>query len=59
MANTLNLKETPALRKGLKRAARKRLKAVETGLTNEQRDKLRRARKEKTIGLRAFLAKNP
>ncbi len=56
MANTLNIKADRNLRKSLKRAQRKRLKAVEAGLTNEQRDKLRRARAEKHIGVRAFLA---
>ncbi|MBM4343073.1 MAG: hypothetical protein FJ100_06815 [Deltaproteobacteria bacterium] len=54
MANTKNLDGN--LRKALKRAARKKLKAVESGLTLEQRTKLRRARKEKHIGVRAFLA---
>lgn len=45
------------LRKSLKRAARRRLKAVDMALTADQRNKLRRARAEKHIGLRAFLAK--
>ena len=54
--NTTTLKKNP-LRKALKHAARKRLKAVEKGLTNEQRSKLRRARAEKHIGTRQFLAK--
>lgn len=56
MANTKNLDGN--LRKALKRAARKKLKAVEKSLTLEQRTKLRRARKEKHIGVRAFLATN-
>ncbi len=56
MANTKNLDGN--LRKALKRAARKKLKAVEKGLTLDQRTKLRRARKEKHIGVRAFLATN-
>jgi hypothetical protein len=55
MANTKNVQDT-ALRKALKRAQRKRLKAVGAGLTFEQRQKLRRARAEKHIGLRQFLA---
>ena len=45
------------LAKSLKRAGRRRLKLLEAGLTVEQRKNLRRARKEKTIGLKAFLAK--
>ena len=45
------------LRKSLKRAARRRLKAVDVALTADQRSKLRRARAEKHIGLRAFLSK--
>ena len=55
MANTKNNTDT-ALRKSLKRAQRKRLKAVDAGLSFELRQKLRRARAEKTIGLRQFLA---
>jgi len=58
MANTKSV-ETTTLRKSLKRALRRRLKAVDASLTSESRNKLRRARKEKHIGLRAFLAKNP
>lgn len=54
--NTTNLKRDP-LRKALKHAARTRLKKVEAGLTNVQRTKLRRARAEKHIGVRAFLKK--
>jgi hypothetical protein len=49
--------ESKNLRKALKHAARTRLKATNAALTNEQRSKLRRARAEKHIGLRAFLAK--
>lgn len=45
------------LAKSLKRAARGRLKLLENGLTVDQRKALRRARKEKTIGLKTFLAK--
>lgn len=45
------------LRKSLKRAARRRLKVVNHTLTPAQRNKLRRARAEKHIGLRAFMAK--
>ncbi len=45
------------LAKSLKRAGRRRLKLLENGLTVEQRKALRRARKEKTIGLKTFLAK--
>ncbi len=54
--NTKNM-EDRNLRKSLKRAARRRLKAVDFALTAEQRRKLRRARAEKHIGLRAFIAK--
>lgn len=54
MANTKNLNH--AQRKTAKRVARQKLKAVEAKLTTEQRNKLRRARKEKHIGVRAFLA---
>ena len=57
MANTTSITDTN-LRKSIKRAARKRLKAVERGLTLAQQTKLRRARKEKHIGVRAFLATN-
>jgi hypothetical protein len=46
------------LRKSLKRSQRKALKAVDVALTAALRDKLRRARKEKKVGLRAFLATN-
>lgn len=56
MADTKSIKENRNLRKALKRAQRRRLKAVGFALTNDQRDKLRRARAEKMIGLRAFLA---
>ena len=56
MANTKNLKNNPKLRKAIKRCLRRNLKAAEVTLTVEQRSKLRRARKEKKIGLRAFLA---
>ena len=55
MANTKKL-ELP-LRKALKRAARRKLKALNVTLSAEQRNKLRRARKEKHVGLRAFLKK--
>ena len=44
------------LRKSLKRSQRRRLKALDAGLSLQQRQKLRRARKEKHVGLRAFLA---
>lgn len=57
MANTTTLKDNPALRKALKRATRRKLKATDKGLTHALRDKLRRARKEKHVGLRSFLAK--
>jgi hypothetical protein len=56
MANTKTL-EDKSLRKSLKRAARKRLKALDKSLDAPTRDKLRRARKEKMVGLRTFLAK--
>jgi hypothetical protein len=49
--------ENRNLRKSLKRASRSRLKLLDNGLTVEQRKALRRARKEKTVGLKAFLAK--
>lgn len=55
MANTKKL-DLP-LRKALKRAARRKLKALNTTLSTELRNKLRRARKEKHVGLRAFLKK--
>lgn len=55
--NTKNLTDR-MLAKSLKRAGRRRLKLLENGLTMEQRKALRRARKEKTIGLKTFLAKN-
>lgn len=58
MANTKNIKDNTGLRKALKRAQRRRLKAVDQGLSHATRIKLRRARKEKHVGLRAFLAKN-
>ena len=54
--NTKNLADRN-LAKSLKRAGRRRLKLLENGLTTEQRKALRRARKEKTIGLKTFLAK--
>ncbi len=54
--NTKTLKNN-SLRKSLKHAARKRLKSVEHALTHAQRNKLRRARAEKHVGTRAFLAK--
>ena len=57
MANTKSVTDTQ-FRKSLKRAQRKRLKAVEKKLTVPQRTKLRRARKEKQVGVRAFLATN-
>jgi hypothetical protein len=56
MANTKNVQNI-SLRKSLKRAQRRRLKAVIGSLSTAIRDKLRRARKEKMVGLRAFLAK--
>jgi hypothetical protein len=53
-----NSKKLPhAERKAKKRASRKALKAIECGLTHTQRTALRRARKEKHIGVKAFLAK--
>lgn len=55
MANTKLISDTN-LRKAIKRAARRKLKAVEAKLTLPQRTKLRRARKEKHIGTRAFLS---
>ena len=58
MANTKNVKDNTGLRKALKRAQRRRLKAVDQGLDHATRGKLRRARKEKHVGLRVFLAKN-
>lgn len=54
--NTKNLTDRN-LAKSLKRAGRRRLKALNKTLTSEQRTNLRRARKEKTIGLRTFLSK--
>ena len=54
MANTKNLDRK--LRKSLKRAARRRLKALDYALTNEQRGQLRRARAEKHVGIKSFLA---
>lgn len=57
MANTKSVKENVTLRKALKRAQRRNLKGLDAKLTSEQRNKLRRARKEKMVGLRAFLAK--
>lgn len=57
MANTTQITDRN-LRKALKRSQRKALKAVDVALTAPQRDKLRRARKEKKVGLRAFLAAN-
>ncbi len=56
MANTKNVQNI-SLRKSLKRAQRRRLKAVIGSLSTATRDKLRRVRKEKMVGLRAFLAK--
>ncbi|MFZ4578044.1 MAG: hypothetical protein ACOYOB_06550 [Myxococcota bacterium] len=56
MANTKNVQDI-SLRKSLKRAQRRRLKAVIGSLSTATRDKLRRVRKEKMVGLRAFLAK--
>lgn len=56
MANTKGLDH--GIRKAKKRSARKALKAVEAGLSLQQRIKLRRSRKEKHIGVRAFLATN-
>jgi len=58
MANTKSIKTDKHLRRSLKRAQRRRLKAVDQGLDATTRNKLRRARKEKHVGLRAFLAKN-
>lgn len=55
MANTKNTPDRK-LRKSLKRAQRRRLKSLDSGLSLAQRVKLRRARKEKHIGLRAWLA---
>ena len=55
MANTSST-EDRKLRKSLKRAQRRRLKALDGTLSLKQRSKLRRARKDKFIGLRAFLA---
>lgn len=56
MANTKKVDDRK-LRKSLKRAQRRRLKAVDLDLALPLRIKLRRARKEKHVGLRAFLAK--
>ncbi len=58
MANTTQLKDNRILRKALKRSQRKALKLVDVKLTAVQRGKLRRARKEKKVGLRQFLATN-
>ena len=55
MANTKNI-EDRNLRKGLKRSQRRRLKALDAGLNLQQRQQLRRARKEKHVGLRSWLA---
>ncbi len=56
MANTKTITDRK-LRKSLKRSQRKRLKTLNSGLSLAVRSKLRRARKEKHIGLRSFLAK--
>lgn len=55
MANTKSV-ENRNLRKSAKRAARRRLKALDMALTPDQRNKLRRARAEKHIGIKQFLA---
>ncbi len=55
MANTKSIADRN-LRKSAKRAARRRLKALDVALSPAQRNKLRRARAEKTIGIRQFLA---
>jgi hypothetical protein len=54
MANTKKVPDRK-LRKSLKRAQRRRLKAIDSGLSLAQRVKLRRARKEKHVGIRAWL----
>lgn len=55
MPNTKSLSH--ADRKMKKRAGRKALKAIESGLSHTQRTALRRARAEKHVGVKAFLAK--
>ena len=55
MANTKTIADRN-LRKSAKRAARRRLVALSVSLTSDQRNKLRRARAEKTIGIKQFLA---
>ncbi len=55
MANTKSIADRN-LRKSAKRAARRRLVALNVSLTADQRNKLRRARAEKTVGLKQFLA---
>ncbi len=55
MANTKKIAERN-LRKSLKRAARRRLKKLDYDLSVDQRNKLRRARAEKHIGIKQFLA---
>ena len=55
MANTKNISDRN-LRKALKRSQRRRLKAIDAGLSLKQRQQLRRARAEKHVGLRSWLA---
>ena len=55
MANTKTVSDRN-LRKSLKRAARRRLKKLDYDLSSAQRDKLRRARAEKHIGIKQFLS---
>jgi hypothetical protein len=56
MANTKSI-DSKGLRKSLKRAQRKRLKAAEGTLTIPQRKKLRKIREEAQMGVRTFLGK--
>jgi hypothetical protein len=54
MANTSTLDSKA--RKAAKRAARKELRGLYKNLTAEQKSKLRRARADKKVGIKAFLA---
>jgi len=52
MANTKNWKENSAMRKGIKRAQRKKLTALRATLTPTERKKL----KKEPMGIKKFLA---
>ncbi|MCO4763062.1 MAG: hypothetical protein KC502_16210 [Myxococcales bacterium] len=54
MANTKTITDRN-LRKSAKRAARRRLVALDVALSPKQRRALRRARAEKNIGIKQFL----